>query len=605
MRWRIKAVFVLMVLCLAAVTYRLVELQVMQHEILKKQSAKQHQRAVTLRPDRGVIYDRHMRVLAMSVPVDSIYAVPARIGDPHSTALELARVLNLSVPALEKHLREARSFVWVKRKVSEAESRAVKRLGLVGVGWLCESKRYYPDRSLLSRVLGFVGTDNAGLEGLEYLYDSVLAGEAEEVVLEKDALGRAVLPVRDAWQQHKGEDVVLTIEAAMQYLVERSLGAHVERTGASGGEVIVMDPRNGDILAMAEVPTFNPNSFARYARGRWRNSSVQAVYEPGSTVKVMVAAGLMEKKLATPTDLYFCGQGAIRIGTSVIHDEHPYAWLTLSEVIQKSSNVGVIKMCQQLGGPAYEHYLRRFGFGSRTGIDLPGEAPGIVRPVAEWSSLSLGAMAIGQELAVTSLQVLRAYAAIANDGLLVRPRVVQAIYSEGRCVKRFAPQVQGRALSAGTARALREILRGCVESGTGQKAALEGYAVAGKTGTAQVIDPATGAYSQDRHVASFVGFLPAEDPQVAILVKIDDPQGSYFGGDVAAPLFSEVAGHVARLLRIPPQYDDGRLVVAEAGSDGSVAAHLPAEGGAGVDGMARSLRIAWDKIKGLYENATE
>jgi len=334
MRWRIKAVFLLMVLSLGVVIYRQVDLQIVQHEALRQRSARQHQRTVVLEPDRGAIYDRDMRVLAMSVPVDSIYAVPSQIEDPHHAALRLARVLRLSAPALERSFREGRSFVWVKRKVSRAESRAVRRLSLAGVGWLGESKRYYPQRTLLSPVIGFVGTDNTGLEGLEYSCDAVLAGEPEEVVLRRDALGRAVLPVRSAWQQHKGEDVVLTIDAPMQYLVERELAAQVERTGASGGEVIVMDARSGEILAMAEVPAFNPNSFARYPQEMWRNSSFQAMYEPGSTIKLVAAAGVLEEKLATPIDLYFCEQGAIRVGGNLIRDVHPHAWLTLGEVLQ-------------------------------------------------------------------------------------------------------------------------------------------------------------------------------------------------------------------------------------------------------------------------------
>ncbi len=609
MRWRIKAVFLVMLLSLGVVVCRLVDLQILQHDTLERRSSRQHERTVVLQPDRGAIFDRDMRVLAMSVPVDSLYAVPSQIEDPRAAAVRLGRVLRLQPRELEGRLRCGKSFVWVKRKVSEAESRAVERLGLAGTGFLGESKRYYPWRSLLSQAMGFVGTDNKGLGGLEYYYDAVLAGKAEEVVLRRDALGRAVLPVRGAWQQHGGEDVVLTVDAPLQYLTERSLAAQVERTSASGGEVIVMDVRTGEILAMAEAPAFNPNSFSRYSQDRWRSSSTQAVYEPGSTIKLVAAAGVLEEGLAKPTDLYFCEQGSIRVGGKVIRDVHPYAWLTLSEVVQKSSNVGAIKMCQQLGGAAYERYLRLFGFGSQTGIDLAGEAAGIVRPVAEWSRVSLGALAIGQELAATPLQMLRAYAAVANDGLLVRPRIVRAIYRDGRCVKRFEPEVQGRAVSAETARALGEILHGCVERGTCREAGLEGYAVAGKTGTAQVIDPVTGAYSPDRYIASFVGFLPARDPRVAILVKIDHPQGAYYGGEVAAPLFREVAWHVVRRLRIPPADGDSRLFVARREQVGNVHVGVVSEederAGANVDGVARSLRIAWEKIKGFYEELEE
>ena len=560
---RLRLMLVTLSACLWAlvVVGRLVQLQVMGRRFYEQQALRQSERTINLDPRRGAIVDRHGHPLAVSVDAESIYAVPQDIEDPAGTAAALGRALGLDAAArrdMQAALEKTRAFVWVRRKVDPGTARAVRALALDGIGFLTENRRYYPQRELAAHVIGYVGLDNTGMSGIEYAFEDAIRGRAAKIFIRTDARRRAT--EHREKPSTEGHTVVLTIDDAIQHVAEKELERAVQETSSIAGVVVVMDPRTGEILALANRPTFNPNKFGAYPSSRWRNRAVADAYEPGSMFKIITAAAGLGEKVVDPDEMIDCGHGAIEVSGIRINDHKVFDQLSFRDVIAKSSDVGVARVAQRLGRENFNRYMREFGFGAVTGVELPGESGGLLRPPNRWSALSLPTLAFGQEIGVTALQMTVAVAAVANGGYLMKPTIVKQVEdSEGRVVREARPVAVRRVLDAATADTLTDILRGVVLHGTGHKAAIPGYAVAGKTGTAQKVEP-SGRYSMVDHVASFVGFVPASRPALVVLISLDTPRGpANEGGDVAAPLFARIAEPALRRLAVPPD-DPARVL---------------------------------------------
>jgi cell division protein FtsI (penicillin-binding protein 3) len=534
------------------VIVRLVNLQVLQAAELTVKADRQHQKNVTLEGARGTIYDRNSKVLAMNMEVPSVFGVPASLGNPGLTARNLSPILHVKATELEKRLKQEKHFVWLARKLEPEQGRRLERLSLDGVGVVMEGRRFYPKGPLLSHVLGFAGMDDRGLEGVELRYEQYLRGEKRVVVLQRDALGRAVFPKGlNEEGAVAGHSLTLTVDEVIQYIAEKELDEAVSRSNAKSGTIIVMNPNTGAVLAMAVSPRFDPNTVAALAPDRWRNRALTDTYEPGSTMKTVIAAAALEEKVMTPGSMIYGENGQLSIANTVIHDHERSGWMTFAQMIQKSSNIGAAKVGMALGEWRVFDYLKEFGFGDKTGIDLPGETGGLLRGPRQWGKRSLASISMGQEIGVTPLQMVTAVSAIANGGVLMKPYVVSEVRNaKGQLVAQTAPQAKRRIISADTARTLTTLLEGVVTSGTGGKAAIPGYRVAGKTGTAQKVDPRTGAYSSTLLVGSFLGYVPAEEPRLAMIVVIDEPRGEGWGGVVAAPVFRRVGEHVLNYLGV-------------------------------------------------------
>jgi len=539
----------------ALILFRLFNLQILQAAELTVKADRQHRKAVSVQGPRGSIYDRHGKVLAINMEVPSVFGVPASLDDPSGVARDLSPVLRVRAGEIEKKLKQERSFVWIARKLDPEQGRRLERMPLEGIGVVMEGQRFYPKGPLLSHVLGFAGMDSQGLEGIERRYDPSLRGEKQMVVLQRDALGRTVFP-KGLHEQapSAGHNVILTIDEVIQYIAEKELEEAVTATRAKGGIAIVMEPRTGAILAMAVNPRFDPNTVQAISADRWRNRALTDTYEPGSTMKIFVAAAALEEKVMEPETLVYGENGRMVVAKTVIHDHDRLGWMTFAQVIQRSSNIGSVKTAMALGAERLYRWLRAFGFGERTEIDLPGEVAGLIKEPRDWERRSLASIAIGQEIGVTALQLVTAVAAISNGGWLMKPYTVSEIRDEkGRVVVQVSPQVRRQPISPESVHTLSKILEGVVTHGTGSKAAVPGYRVAGKTGTAQKIDPKTGAYSSNLSVGSFVGYVPADDPRLAIVVVIDEPQTEAWGGVVAAPVFRRVAEQALQHLGVSSQ----------------------------------------------------
>ena len=553
MRRRIPWIFFLLLFSLGGVAGKLFFLQIQQRDRLSERATKQYERRLPIVSRRGTIYDRSGRELAVSLKVASVFAQPAAIENPEGTAKALAPILGQPATHLLSLLTSDKLFVWLERQVEPAQSEAINDLNLKGIGLYPESRRYYPRQELAAHVLGMVGLDDRGLEGLEHQYDDLLGGQPEYITAQQDALGRIIFRHEEERGRPLIFDLTLTIDEVLQYTAERELQRAVERSQAKTGTAIVMDPWTGEILALANQPTFDPNKYKRGGSFAKRNRAVTDYFEPGSVFKVILAAGALEEGVVRPSDRFHGENGAIEVGGVTIRDHEKYGWLTVQEILAHSSNVGAIKIGQKLGKSLYYHYISGFGFGSLTGLDLPGETPGFIRRPKGWSGLSLSVLSLGQEISVTPVQIATAFSAVANGGILVRPHIVRDLRAQdGSVARHVEPVMIRRVISQQTAQSLLTILRSAVEEGTGKEAALEQYSVAGKTGTAQKVDPVTGRYSHQRVVASFVGAVPAESPRLVILVTIDEPETLRWGGSIAAPTFREIARDALQYLRVPP-----------------------------------------------------
>lgn len=532
---------------LAAV--RLIALVVLDGPRLTSLAKSEHTAQVELVAIRGPIVDRHGEPFALSAETRSVFARPRRLLEASTSAqrLALAQALGIAPQELQARLAHPAPFVWLARRISRERAEAAETLGLEGVGALSEYKRFYPESNLAASVVGLAGVDSQGLSGLELQYDRRLRGEPMVLRVDRDALGRQILDSPLALRgPQPGAALDLTIDAEVQALAETELGNQVRASGARRGSAIVLDPFSGEVLALASVSAEREG-----AHDRLHNSAVQDAFEPGSTVKGILGAIALEDHAIGLDQKIYCEDGQWTVGGRRIHDHSSHQWLDLGGIIEVSSNIGAAKVALRLGAERYYRGLAAFGLGRRTGIDLPGEAAGLLRKPSGWTAIDLANHGFGQGIAVTALQLAVAYCAIANGGLVMRPFVVRAAYDpQGREIMRHTPQVLGRAVAPAVAHAMNLVLRSVVngEDGTGRRARVEDFMVAGKTGTAQMVNPQTGAYYRSRLVSSFVGFVPADDPRLVILVVLEDVSHGHFGGLFAAPVFSSIAaGTLGRL----------------------------------------------------------
>lgn len=540
-----------------AIGARLVYLQTSQHDWLKERARTQQQDALETSPLRGLVYDRQGRELARSISVESFFVVPGEIQNVEETAARLAPLVKVEANVLATRLKEAqeakKKFAWIARKLDDESAEAIKALGLKGVYSHKEAKRFYPNGALAAHVLGFVGLDEVGLGGVEQAYNEHIQGEAGKVFVEMDAKGQAYSSFETGAQP--GQSIKLTIDQMVQYRTEQALLKAVENSHAKSGTAIVLDPRTGEILALANAPTFDPNDVRASSAQARANQALQNIYEPGSTFKIVAYSAAIEKGLVKATDHIDCQMGAITVAGRLVHDHHAFGSLTIADALAKSSNVAAIKLGLRVGDREMHEYMKRFGFGTKTGVELAGETNGLVRNVEKWQPSSMGSIAIGQEVGVTPVQMAAAFGALANDGIRIQPHLVREVRAvDGSLIYQAQPE-QHRVVSAETAKELRHMLEGVTLNGTAKKAQLNGYTAAGKTGTAQKIDPKTRAYSQTKFIGSFVGFAPVENPSVVIIVVIDEPAGAYHGGDVAAPVFREIAEQILPELNVAPDTD--------------------------------------------------
>lgn len=521
-----------------AVFYKLAVLQVIRADEYRLRAANQQEGFFEITPHRGSILDRDGNHLAISVRGDSVYAQPYLIADPAATATALSPYLGLPADELEKLLSSNRRFVYLQRKIPPETASQIRDLHLQGVGVHEDRYRVYPHGRLAAHVLGFVGADNQGLAGLEYRYDSSIGGRRIRIDLRLDARRRSYQ--RESQESTaQGAHLLLTLDSSIQHFTQQVLAETVEKHQALGGSAIVMDPNTGAVLALASYPDFEPGAVERSTPEAMRNRVIQDYYEPGSTFKLITLAAVLNESLADLQEIVDCRLGTVRLGSKVFKEAHgSFHDLTVAQIIQKSSNVGTIKLALRLGEDRLYDYARRFGFGRPTGVDLPGESAGLLRAPQDWSRLSIGSIAIGQEIGVTALQMVRAISAVANGGYLVRPYLVQQIVGPEGAVQWQAEPERTPVISTRLAAEIRTVLHGAVEEGTGSAAKLRGYTSAGKTGTAQKAGP--GGYRPGKYVASFIGFAPLENPALAAAVVIDEPKGTPYGGTVAAPAFHRI-----------------------------------------------------------------
>ncbi|MDD5634164.1 MAG: penicillin-binding transpeptidase domain-containing protein [Candidatus Omnitrophica bacterium] len=547
-------VLVCLMLLLGSFLFRLFYLQIISYARFSDIAYRQHNRVLKIEPRRGTIYDRNMEAMAINLDIQSIFCDPRSVTDKEATAEVLSSTLGVDKTDLLDKLQKDKSFIWVKRKVDSRTSEKVKALKLKGVHFITESKRNYPNENMASHVIGFVNVDNVGLEALELVWDEKLRGEPGWRHLVKDARQKTVLLKEEETIPAKnGYNIVLTVDTVIQYIAEDELKKMVKKFNADGGSVVVLDPYNGKILAMANYPNFNLNKFAETPRSMVKNAAVCDVYEPGSIFKIVTASAALNEGVVSLTDRFDCEMGEYAVAGRVLHDYHPYGMLPFLEVIGKSSNIGTVKVAHKLGSKRLYEYIIKFGFGSKTGVDMPGEVPGINRPAWEWTRSDITTVPIGQGIAVTSLQLACAVGVVANGGYLIKPYIVDKITTwEGGIYKKFEPTVVRKVLEKETCVKMKKIMKYVVSDGTGKPANSKYYYFGGKTGTAQMVNP-QGGYYTDRYDASFIGFAPVDKPAVVIVVTAKNPHPIHFGGSVAAPAFKGIAERTLQYLGIKPE----------------------------------------------------
>lgn len=547
-RLRLLVIFGLAVVWMVAVLTRVSYLQLFRYREYLERANRQQERIIEISPMRGAIYDRNGRELAMSIPVDSCFADPDEISDPAMVARLLSHVLKTPAEEIEQKLTQSRSFAWIARKITPQQAARIRALNLRGIYFQKENKRFYPQRTLAASVLGYVDMDEHGLGGVEYSLDKFIRGRPSRMLVLADARRRWL--DRSETRADKGDTVVLTIDQTIQFIAEKALAAGIKRTHAKGGSVVVQDPNTGQLLAVANWPGFDSNDAGFYPPDARVDRVVADAYEPGSIFKTILFSSALQEGVAQPTDVVDCQMGSIVVAGRLIHDWHPFGLLTVEQILINSSDVGSIKIALRLGAPKYYQYIRSFGFGQLTGIKLPGENRGLLRPVDEWTASSIGSIAIGQEISVTPIQMISAESAIANGGTLRRPQIIREVLRGNQIVMQENPDPR-RVIDETTAATMREMMEQVVLEGTGTPAQPFGYTAAGKTGTAQKIDPATGRYSKKNYNASFIGYAPVNNPVVTILVNLDSPKGGHEGGPTAGPVFKEVAEQVLAYMNVP------------------------------------------------------
>ncbi|MEE8136121.1 MAG: penicillin-binding transpeptidase domain-containing protein, partial [Thermodesulfobacteriota bacterium] len=558
-RWRVFIVATLLIALFAMVSVKALELQILDRERAFKIARKQHHGTSTLLPRRGKIFDRNGKELAVNIDVKSIYANPKKVTKPSETAKILSEKLDLSQNKILNRVSSDKSFVWIKRLADSESVEELQNLDITGLGYIPEPKRIYPNGHLLGQVIGITDVDSIGIEGIEYHYDSLLTGKTRKITLKRDARGHKILNDPSEIQeidQYKtsGHDIVLTIDSHIQYIVERQLKEGIEEMGGEKGMAIIMNPETGEVLAMASYPFLDPNNFSKFPEVNRRNLPIWYAHEPGSTMKVFLASSALDDKKVNPNSKFNCENGRRRIGSAVIRDIKPRGTLTVAEIVKYSSNIGASKIGELLGRDKYYKYLNKFGFGKTTGIGLPGESSGILAAPRKWGPIELATISFGQGISVTSLQLVTALSAIANGGYLMKPYVIEKIVGpDGNVIEQNSPEVVTRAISYDTSYQMKQIMQGVVENGTGKKAQIPGFSVAGKTGTAQIPNPKSGGYYSDRYIASFIGFAPVEDPAIVMVVVVEAPRKKTHGGSVAAPIFKQIAEKVLFHMGLSPK----------------------------------------------------
>ena len=545
----------LLFLWIFAICFRLVRLQVVKYGDFVQRAQRQQNRTIPTEPRRGNIYDRDGYALAMSIDVDSVFAVPSEIHDQENTATLLGKVLDMDPRDIVARMQASRNFVYIKRKIDGETSNRVRELNLRGIYFRKEPKRFYPKRELAAQVLGYVGMDDEGLGGLEREFDDDLRGIPGQELISIDARRKWFSRVERL--PDPGQNLVLTIDQTIQYIAETELQKGMEDTKAIAGTVVVENPRTGEILALANRPTFNPNVFNNVPAESLKDRAVSDVYEPGSVFKIVTYSAAIDQHVVTPEDHIDCQHGSIDVFGMKIHDHESLGVVTIAEALAHSSDVAAIKVGMKLGDERLYHYIHDYGFGQQTGIELPGETRGLAKPVSHWSKVSIGAISMGQEIGVTPLQTISLVSTIANDGVYTPPRIVAGeLPPDSKALPVvFHPAPQHRVVSTMTAAQMKKMLEGVVLFGTARRAILDGYTVAGKTGTAQKVDPATGGYSKTKYVASFIGFAPVNNPAITIAVILDSPIGLHQGGQVSAPVFKRIAMQVLEYLHVPHDLD--------------------------------------------------
>ena len=550
-KWRLYLLGAFLFLWCGAIGLRLVQLQIVDYGDWLQRAQRQQQRTIPVSPRRGIIYDRNGHELATSISVDSVFAVPSEIPDPANTASLLARVLRSDPRDLLARLKGSRSFVWIARKVDADTSQRIRGMNLRGIYFQKEPKRFYPKRELAAQTIGYVGLDDEGLGGIEHAFDSRLRGTPGKMLITMDA--RRKWFGRVERQPDPGENVVLTIDEKIQYIVEKELEQAMHDTRAEAGMVIVQNPRTGEILALANRPTFNANIYKDAPQAALKNRAVSDIFEPGSVFKVVTYSSAVEEKLVRPDDPIDCQGGVINVGGIRIHDLHKMGVVPIADAVAHSSDVAAVKVGMRVGEQRLYNYIRAFGFGQQTGIELPGETRGMTKPANRWSKVSIGAISIGQEIGVTPLQLASMMSTVANDGVYTPSRIVAGVLPPRKTPQTvtFQRPQQRRVISTLTAAQMRRMLEGVVLFGTGRRAILDGYTSAGKTGTAQKVDPNTGTYSRTKYVATFAGFAPVNNPALTIVVSLDSPIGLHQGGQVSAPVFTRIAQQVLAYMNVP------------------------------------------------------
>ncbi|MEM4756280.1 MAG: penicillin-binding protein 2 [Candidatus Woesearchaeota archaeon] len=543
------------------ILFRLVLIMFVEHETYFARAKIQQIKKEEIHPKRGNIYDRKGRELAISLEKESIFIDPANFKSAKDIDI-LKAYVRLDEDLIDRLSQKSKRFLWIERKIDDTLAEKIKSLKIDGVGFVTEGTRFYPKGHLASHIIGFVDIDEQGIEGLERYYDKYLRAQKSEKIVLRDARGKKLSD--GILDEIRGNDLYLTIDEGLQYIVEKHLDLAIKKWQANSGTAIMMDPFTGEILALANRPTYDPNSLKLLKNiGIIRNRAITDLFEPGSTFKIVTASAALEEGVVKNNTKFDCSLGYIEVGKKKVKDVHRHGVLSFEEVIQKSSNVGTIKIAMMLGKERLYGYIKKFGFGEKTGIDLPGEISGYVRPTSKWSGTSMGAIPIGQEVGVTAIQILRAYSTIANGGYLIKPFIVSEIRSTNGGMLYKAVIERERIVSDKTALTIKEILKKVTqEGGTAITAKVEGNDVAGKTGTAQKYDPKTKKYSKDKYVSSFVGFIPADEPRIALIVVIHDPKGAHYGGVVAAPVFKAISDEALAYLNVPrDDTKDKRLVV--------------------------------------------
>ena len=534
-----------------AICGRLVFLQIFSYGKFVKQAGHQQQRAIPLAAKRGVIYDRAGHELAMSVLVDSAFAVPTEVKDLPTAVSLITRITGDDYNVVLADCRAHRTFCWVARKASDETIQRINSLKLQGIHFQKEPKRFYPARDLAAQVLGSVGMEDSGQSGIEHEFDDQLRGRPGKMFISVDARRQWFADVET--QPDPGDNLVLTVDKNIQYIAEKELDQAIHDTQAIAGTVIVENPHTGEILALANRPTFNPNLRKQITPGALTNRAVSYVYEPGSTFKLVTISAALEEKVTNPDEVFDCQMGAIVYNGMRIRDSKPHGLLPVWGVLAESSDVGAIKIALRLGEDRFYKYIRAYGFGQQTGIELPGETRGLTKPVSRWSKVSIAAISMGQEIGISPMQLAGLISTFANDGVWVAPRIVAGTVQPKGTPQTvaFHPGASHRVISSFTAAEMRSMMQKVVLEGTGRKAILEGYSSAGKTGTAQKVDPATGVYSKTKYIGSFAGFAPVNNPQIVVAVILDSAVGLHQGGQISAPVFRRISQQVLEYLHVP------------------------------------------------------